>query len=414
MAVVRPFRAIRPDRKLADKVCSLPYDVMNREEAKVMAEGNPYSFLHICRAEIDLPEEVSPYDDAVYEKAASNIDDFLARGILMEEAKPMLYIYRQTMNGKVQTGIVGCVSVDDYENNVIKKHEHTRVEKEQDRIRHFDVCNCDTEPIFLTYRDDAGINALVQGIIDNNDPEYDFTGADGVIHQLWLVSDENVISGLVGLFAAVPALYIADGHHRSASACRVGQMRREKDPGYSGDEEFNYFMAVIFPDSDLQVYDYNRVVADLAGNTPQTLLQKIKEAGFAVEEKGVSAYRPQCKGEFGMYLDGGWYKLTADDAIVPDDLIGSLDVAVLQDHLLGPVLGIADPRKDERIDFVGGIRGLEELERRVQTDMKVAFAVHPVTIADLMNVADHGQVMPPKSTWFEPKLGSGLFMHRLG
>ncbi len=326
----------------------------------------------------------------------------------------MLYIYRQTMNGNTQTGIVGCVSVDDYQNNVIKKHELTRVEKEQDRIRHFDVCNCNTEPIFLTYRDHAKINALVDGIVSNNRPEYDFVGKDGVRHQLWPVQDNNVISGLTALFGTIPALYIADGHHRSASACRVGLKRREEKPEYTGEEEFNYFMAVIFPDSELRVFDYNRVVKDTAGNTPKELFEKITNAGFTVEKIGKEAYRPEAKGNFGMYLEGNWYKLTAKEEIIPDDIIGALDVSVLQENLLGPILKIKDPRTDDRIDFVGGIRGLKELERRAESDMKIAFSVHPVEISDLMDVADDGKVMPPKSTWFEPKLGSGLFMHRLG
>ncbi|MGI6722666.1 MAG: DUF1015 domain-containing protein [Anaerovoracaceae bacterium] len=413
MAVVRPFKAIRPNRQVAEKVCSLPYDVMNREEAAKMAEGNPYSFLHICRSEIDLPDQKDPYDRSVYEKAAQNLEGFLSQGIFMEDAKPMLYIYRQTMNGNMQTGIVGCVSVDDYQNNVIKKHEFTRVEKEQDRINHFDICNANTEPVFLTYRDDARIRVLVDGFISSNDPEYDFVTKEGVGHQLWVITDDNVIAGLAGLFSNIPSLYIADGHHRSASACKVGLKRREEHPDYTGDEEFNYFMAVIFPDSDLSVYDYNRVLQDLNGNTPGEFIEKIRQAGFSVEEKGTTAYRPEARHDFGMFLEGKWYKLTAKDEIIPDHIINSLDVAILQNSLLGPVLGIEDPRTDSRIDFVGGIRGLKELERRVETDMKVAFAVHPVEISDLMNVSDHNEVMPPKSTWFEPKLGSGLFIHRL-
>lgn len=413
MAVVRPFKAIRPNRKVADKVCSLPYDVMNREEAAKMAEGNPYSFLHVCRAEIDMPGQADPYDRSVYEKAASNIDKFLEQGIFMEDAKPMLYVYRQTMGDNVQTGIVGCVSVDDYLNNVIKKHEFTRVEKEKDRINHFDICNANTEPVFLTYRDDMKIKTLVEGVVTGSRPEYDFVTDDGVGHTLWVITDANVISGLTGLFAAVPELYIADGHHRSASACKVGLKRREENPDYTGDEEFNYFMAVIFPETDLKVFDYNRAVKDLNGNSPEGFIQKVKDAGFDVEEKGTEEYRPEAKHDFGMFLDGRWYKLTAKDKIVPDHIINSLDVAILQNNVLGPLLGIEDPRTDPRIDFIGGIRGLGELERRVNDDMKVAFAVHPVEISDLMNVSDHNEVMPPKSTWFEPKLGSGLFIHRL-
>ncbi|MGI6737651.1 MAG: DUF1015 domain-containing protein [Anaerovoracaceae bacterium] len=413
MAVVRPFKAIRPDRKAAAEVCALPYDVMSREEAADMAAGNPRSFLHISRAEIDLPEQPDPYDPSVYRKAADNLEAFLQQGILHQDPKAMLYIYRQTMNGNVQTGIVGCVSVDDYRSNVIKKHEFTRVEKERDRIRHFDVCNADTEPVFLTYRSDAKIDVLVEGVISSREPEYDFVTDDGVGHTLWAITDDNVIAGLCGLFDAIPALYIADGHHRSASACKVGLKRREEHPDYDGSEEFNYFMAVIFPDRDLRVFDYNRVVRDLNGLTPDAFLQRVQQAGFAVEAMGTEAYRPAARHEFGLFLGDTWYRLTASAEIIPDHIIDSLDVAVLQNSLLGPILGIEDPRTDPRIDFVGGIRGLGELERRVHDDMAVAFAVHPVEITDLMNVADHNEVMPPKSTWFEPKLGSGLFIHRL-
>lgn len=413
MAIVRPFRAIRPEASLAEKVCSLPYDVMNREEAAEMAKNNPYSFLHICRSEIDLPEQRDPYDRSVYEKAASNIRKFLDEGVFVQDEKPMLYIYRQTMNGNVQTGIVGCVSVDDYQNDRIKKHEFTRVEKEQDRIRHFDICNANTEPVFLTYREDHSIRSRIQEYISRHDPEYDFVKEDGVGHTLWAIRNDNVIQELTDLFAEIPSLYIADGHHRSASACKVGLKRRQEYPDFTGEEEFNYFMAVIFPDSDLKVFDYNRVVKDLNGLDRVTFLEKIRHAGFTVEEKGVTPYRPEAKHTFGMFLDGVWYKLTAGEAIIPDHIIQSLDVAILQDHLLAPILGIEDPRTDARIDFVGGIRGLKELERRADSDMKVAFAVYPVEISDLMNVSDHHEVMPPKSTWFEPKLGSGLFLHRL-
>lgn len=413
MAIVRPFRAIRPNKEFAHKVVSLPYDVMNRQEAAKMAEGNPFSFLHICRSEIDLPKMEDPYDPSVYEKAKDNIEDFLQKGIFLEEAKPMFYIYKQVMNGNEQVGLVGCVAVDDYLNNVIKKHEFTRVEKEQDRIRHFDVCNANTEPVFLTYKDNKKVKMLIEGFIHNNSPEYDFMTDDGVSHTLWAITDDNVITGLSGLFTEIPALYIADGHHRSASACKVGQKRREEHPDYTGKEEFNYFMAVIFPDSHLKVFDYNRVVKDLNGNSVTGFLSRVKEAGFTVEEMGTDAYRPEKKHVFGMFLDGKWYKVTARDEIISEDIVDSLDVAILQDHLLAPILGIEDPRTDKRIDFIGGIRGLEELERRVSLDMQVAFAVHPVEIGDLMAVSDEGRVMPPKSTWFEPKLGSGLFLHRL-
>lgn len=413
MAIVRPFKAIRPEKEYASKVIALPYDVMNREEAANMAEGNPYSFLHICRSEIDLPEQKDQYDRSVYEKAKSNIADFIEKGIFIHEEKPALYLYREIMDGRVQTGIVGCVSVDEYENNSIKKHEFTRVEKEIDRINHFDVCDTNTEPVFLTYRDDKRIRSIMEGFAQSNEPIYDVTAADGVQHILWVIDDEKIIDGLVSLFGEVPAMYIADGHHRSASACKVGEKRREEHPEYTGDEEFNFFMAAIFPDNDLKIFDYNRVVKDLNGCSTEEFLAKVQAAGFAVEDMGEEDYYPERKHVFSMYLDGKWYRLTASDDIIPDHVIDSLDVSVLQNNLLGPVLGIEDPRTDKRIDFVGGIRGLKELKRRAESDMKIAFAVHPVDVDDLLEVADNDMVMPPKSTWFEPKLGSGLFLHSL-
>ena len=413
MATVRPFRAIRPDAQLAPQVISLPYDVMNRKEAAKMAEGNPYSFLHICRSEIDLPDEENPYDRSVYEKAKANIEERLEKGIFVREEKPALYIYRQVMDGRVQTGIVGCVSVDEYQNNIIKKHEFTRVEKELDRINHFDVCDTNTEPVFLTYRDDKRIRTIVEGFIANNEPVYDLVSGDGIGHTLWVIDDEAVLGNITELFGEIPALYIADGHHRSASACKVGLKRREENPDYTGDEEFNFFMAVIFPDNDLKIFDYNRVVRDLNGNSSEEFFEKIKENGFELTEMGTEIYHPEKKHVFSMYLDGKWYKLTAKAEIIPDHVIDSLDVAILQNNLLHPVLGIEDPRTDKRIDFVGGIRGLGELEKRADDDMKVGFAVYPVDVDDLLKVADNNMVMPPKSTWFEPKLGSGLFLHGL-
>ena len=412
MATVRPFTAIRPEKKYADKVISLPYDVMNRQEASDMAEGNPYSFLHICRSEIDLPEQENPYDRSVYEKARDNIEKYLREGVFREEEKPALYVYRQIMDGRVQTGIVGCVSVDEYQNNIIKKHEFTRVEKEQDRINHFDVCDADTEPVFLTYRDDKRIRTIVEGFAAGNEPEYDITAEDGIRHILWVIDDDKIVNSITELFSEIPALYIADGHHRSASACKVGMKRREENPGYTGNEEFNFFMAAIFPDNDLKIFDYNRVVKDLNGNSAEEFIKKIEAAGFEVENKGADTYRPEKKHVFSMYLEGNWYKLTAKDEIIPDHVTDSLDVAVLQNNVLSPILGIEDPRTDKRIDFVGG-RGLEELKKRAESDMKVAFAVYPVDVKDLLEVADAGLVMPPKSTWFEPKLGSGLFIHSL-
>lgn len=413
MATIRPFRAIRPKKEFAQKVISLPYDVMNREEAAEMAEGNPYSFLHICRAEIDLPEQENPYHSSVYEKAKENIGRYLQEGIFIQEERPALYLYRQIMDGRVQTGIVACVSIDEYRDNIIKKHEFTRVEKELDRINHFDVCDTNTEPVFLTYRDDKRIRSILEGFAAANEPAYDVTAADGIRHILWVMEDEALVAGLVSLFDELSALYIADGHHRSASACKVGMKRREEYPGYTGEEEFNFFMAAIFPDNDLKIFDYNRVVKDLNGNSAGTFLARIRQAGFAVEDKGKEIYYPDRKHVFSMYLDGRWYKLTAADDIIPDHVTGSLDVAVLQNNLLAPILGIADPRNDQRIDFVGGIRGLAELKKRADSDMQVAFAVYPVDITDLLAVADNDMVMPPKSTWFEPKLASGLFLHSL-
>ncbi len=413
MATVRPFRAIRPEKGYEEKVISLPYDVMNRQEAAEMAEGNPYSFLHICRAEIDLPEQADPYDISVYEKARDNIKKYLEDGVFLKEEEPALYVYRQTMDGRVQTGIVGCVAVDEYEDNIIKKHEFTRVEKEKDRIRHFDVCDADTEPVFLTYRDDKRIRTIIEGFAAGHKPVYDFVTPEGIGHTLWVIDDRDTVESLVSLFDEVPYLYIADGHHRSASACKVGLKRREENPDYTGDEEFNFFMAAIFPDNDLKIFDYNRAVKDLNGNSSSEFLDKVKAAGFEVEDMGTEIYYPERKHVFSMYLDGRWYRLTAGEEIIPDHVIDSLDVAVLQNSILGPVLGIDDPRTDKRIDFVGGIRGLEELKKRADSDMKVAFAVYPVDVADLLRVADNDMVMPPKSTWFEPKLGSGLFLHSL-
>lgn len=413
MAVVRPFAAVRPAPDKAGRILALPYDVMNREEAADMAAGNPDSFLHISRSEIDLPEVENPYCDLVYEKAASNIEKFLSEGTLIREEKPALYIYRQTMNGRVQTGIVGCVSVDDYRNNIIRKHELTRVEKEMDRIRHFDTCNADTEPVFLAYRNSEEIDGIVSAYTAQEQPCYDITDHMGVKHVLWVVDDEELIGRLTAAFSEVSNLYIADGHHRSASACEVGERRRKQHPEYSGDEEFNYFMAVIFPAGDLAIMDYNRVVKDLNGNTPQELFEKIRRAGFTLTDKGQEPYRPAGCHEFSMYLDGHWYQMVLDSGLVPEGEIESLDVSILQDKVLHPILGIDDPRTDSRIDFVGGIRGLGELSRRAESDMRLAFAVYPVTMEKLMRISDCGRIMPPKSTWFEPKLGSGLFMHQL-
>ena len=413
MAIVRPFAALRPAGAYAENVISLPYDVMNRAEASKMAEGNPYSFLHICRAEIDLPGTVDPYAEEVYLKAKSNIADFIARGIFARDIKPMFYIYAQEMAGRTQTGLVATASIDEYLNNTIKKHEFTRYEKELDRIRHFDVCNANTEPVFLTYRDQVEIRSAMTNWIAKNSPEYDITSADGIRHILWAISEDAAIQRLSALFEGVDALYIADGHHRSASAVKVGLKRRESFPDYTGMEEFNFFMAVLFPDTDLRIFDYNRVVKDLNGLSKEAFLAAVAR-DFQISDMSSTPVVASKKHEFGMCLADGWYKLTAKPEIIhSEDAIKSLDVSILQDCLLAPILGIGDPRQDKRIDFVGGIRGLKELEKRVQEDMAVAFALYPVAIEDLLSVSDQGMVMPPKSTWFEPKLGSGLFIHEL-
>ena len=412
MAILRPFRALRPKRELAERVLAPPYDVMNRAEAKAMAGENAYSFLRVTRAEIELSDDADAYGARVYERSKENLDGFVRDGVFFREEKPRLYIYRQTMDGRTQTGLVGCVSIDAYESGAIKRHELTRVEKEADRVRHFDVCDANTEPVFLTYRAHARIDELTGDFVRTHAPAYDFVSADGVGHALW-VTDDAVCEALVRAFADVDALYIADGHHRSASAYRVGKKRRGEHPDFDGSEEFNFFMAVAFPDRELRIFDYNRVVRDLAGLSAAAFLAEV-EKRFAVEARGTAPCAPQEKHCFGMFLAGAWYALRAKEDLIPKgDAIGALDVSILQDGLLAPVLGIGDPRTDGRIDFVGGIRGLAELERRVRTDMAVAFSLCPVSVAELLAVADGGLILPPKSTWFEPKLGSGLFVHTL-
>ncbi len=411
MATIRPFAAVRPPKQYAEQVSSLPYDVMNHDEACAMAAGNPSSFLHICRADIDTSEE-QIHDTVTYEKSRDNLQDFIRKGFLQRDAAPYYYIYRQMMWGRVQTGIVGCASVDEYLNNTILKHELTRKEKELDRINHFDTCSCQTEPVFLAYRKHEGISAAIREWIKFHKPEYEFTTDDGVTHLLWPVTEPEVIESIRKGFEEVPALYIADGHHRTASSAAVSAKRREAHPDYTGEEEFNYLMAVTFCDEDLFIMDYNRVVMDLNGMTPEQFIAAISEK-FTVTPAPVGApYAPRHKHEFGMCLGGIWYSITAKegtfDASHP---IESLDCAILQANLLAPVLGITDPRTSERIDFVGGIRGLQELESR--TGSGVAFSLYPVTMEDLFHVADSGEIMPPKSTWFEPKLRSGLFLHEI-
>ena len=376
-----------------------------------MAAGNASSFLHICRADIDT-SEAAIHDTETYEKSRDNLQEFLRKGFLKRDADPYYYIYRQMMWGRVQTGIVGCASVDEYLNNTILKHELTRKEKELDRINHFDTCSCQTEPVFLAYRKHEGISTAIREWIKFHKPEYDFTTDDGVTHLLWPVTDADVIETIRKGFEEVPTLYIADGHHRTASSAAVSAKRRAEHPDYTGQEEFNYLMAVTFCDEDLFIMDYNRVVTDLNGMSEEQFLQRVSEQ-FAVKPAPVGTpYAPRNKHEFGMFLGSTWYSITAKDgSFDANHPIESLDCAILQANLLAPILGIDDPRTSERIDFVGGIRGLQELEDR--TGAGVAFSLYPVTMADLFRVADSGEIMPPKSTWFEPKLRSGLFLHEI-
>ncbi|SHK47769.1 DUF1015 domain-containing protein [Paramaledivibacter caminithermalis] len=414
MAVVKPFKGIRPNKDLAHKVASLPYDVMNREEAKEMAKGNEYSFLHVVRSEIDVEDSISQYDEIVYKTARKNLDNMIRDKVLVQDDTPKFYIYRQIMDGRVQTGIVGCTSIDDYINDIIKKHEFTRPEKEVDRINNFDYCDANTAPIFLTYRKNDELNRIINDWIKFHKPIYNFTSEDSITHIAWIIDEDNINTKISEIFDKIDYLYIADGHHRSASSVKVGLKRREANPDYTGQEEFNYFLSVIFPDEDLFIMDYNRVVKDLNGLTYEEFMNKVREKFDIEEYNGEGQYKPVEKHTFGMYINDKWYKLTAKQGIYDaNDPVDRLDVSILQKNLLHPILGIENPRTDKRIDFVGGIRGLEELERRVAKDMKVAFSMYPTTMEDLLSIADAGEVMPPKSTWFEPKLRSGLFVHRL-
>lgn len=413
MAVVRPFKGIRPTKELVDKVAALPYDVMNTEEAREMVKGNPYSFLHVDKAQIDLPASTNQYDEIVYNTAKGNLDKMRADGTYIQDGAPCMYVYRQIMDGRIQTGIVGCTSIDDYMNNIIKKHENTRAEKEKDRINHVDHCNANTGPIFLTYRNVGEIDEIVAKYT-TGEPEYNFVSEDGISHIIWVIDNASDVKRLEDLFRGVDYLYIADGHHRAASAVNVGKMRRETNKDYTGEEEFNFFLSVIFPADDLYIMDYNRVVKDLNNNSSEEFLAKVNEKFHVEEYVGEGQYKPEGKAMVGMYLDGKWFKLTAKEGTYdPADPVKSLDVSILQENVLTPILGIDDPKTSDRIDFVGGIRGLGELERRVADGMKVAFAMYPTSIEELMNIADAGKLMPPKSTWFEPKLRSGIFVHEL-
>ena len=412
MAVFRPFQAIRPVPSLASKVAALPYDVMNSQEAREMVVGNPYSFLHVDKAEIDLDPSIDIYDDKVYQKAAANLDKMQKDGTYIQDTRPCYYIYRQIMDGRAQSGIVGCVSVDDYLNNRVKKHELTRADKEADRIRHVDTCNANTGPIFLTYRARKEILNVMNDWMNAHTPVYDFVSEDNITHTVWVIDDEKTVKKLQADFLKVPDFYIADGHHRAASAVRVAQKRRAEHPDYKGDEEFNFFLAVLFPDSELKIMDYNRVVHDLNGNTPEQFLEKLAKVYEISEHEGICV--PPEKHTAGMYMGGKWYLLKAKDGCYDaTDPVDSLDVSILQKNVLTPILGIDDPRTSDRISFVGGIRGLKELERLVDGGKAVAFAMYPTGLDELMTIADTNNIMPPKSTWFEPKLRSGIFIHKL-
>jgi uncharacterized protein (DUF1015 family) len=410
MSDIRPFRGIRPRPDLAGRVASFPYDVIDSAEARVLADGNPYSFLHVCKPEIDLDPSISLYDDRVYRKGCENLRRFVEEGVLVRDAAPRLYVYQQRMGDHVQAGLVAACSVREYEQGTIKRHEFTRRDKEDDRTRHVTECNANAEPVFLAYPDRPAIDAIVDGVRARL-PAHDVVTSDGIGHTVWVIDDPEEIRRIVGLFADIPALYVADGHHRTAAAVRNGQAARENNPAPRGDEPYEYFMAVVFPANQLKIMDYNRLVKDLNGLTPDGFRARISDRFEVVPADGP---RPPARHSFGMYLEGRWWMLSARPGSFPaDDPVRGLDVAILQENLLGPVLGIADPRTDKRIDFVGGIRGTDELVRRCERGAAVAFCMYPTSLDELMAVADAGHVMPPKSTWFEPKLRSGLVVRVL-
>jgi uncharacterized protein (DUF1015 family) len=412
MPLIKPFAGLRPAANHADSVAAPPYDVVSTSEARAMVDGRPWSFLHISRPEVDLPKGSDPYSPEVYAKARENLDLMIAEGILLRDREPLYYVYRLTMGPHVQTGLVAAASVAAYDADRIKKHEFTRPVKEDDRVRQIEALNAQTGPVFLVYPSNGVIEASLAAIASSG-PDVDITAGDGVRHQLWPVLDRVMIAALTAAFDGLEALYVADGHHRSAAASRVAAARRLGNPDHNGQEPYNYFLSVIFPHTEMQILSYNRLVRDLRGLSPQAFLDQVK-VPFRVKQSAEPVL-PSKPGEFGMYLDGAWFNLALDDGRIPwDDPVARLDVALLQDNLIGPILGIVDPRRDERIDFVGGIRGLEGLIRRVDSgEMGLAFSLFPTRMSDLIAVADAGEVMPPKSTWFEPKLADGLVSHVL-
>lgn len=414
MAIIKPFKGIRPKRELVEKIASRPYDVLNSEEARAEAAGNEMSLYHIIKPEIDFPVVTDEHDEKVYRKAAENFEMFQKNGWLVQDSKENYYVYAQTMNGKTQYGLVVCAYVDDYMTGKIKKHELTRKDKEEDRMKHVRVNNANIEPVFFAYPHNNELDAIVKEVTKGK-PEYDFVAPlDGFRHTFWLIEDEAKIKRITEIFATIPSLYIADGHHRSAAAALVGDEKRRQNPAHKGNEEYNYFMAVCFPDDQLTIIDYNRVVKDLNGLTDEQFIEKLKK-NFDVELKGKDIYKPSKLHNFSMYLSGNWYSLTAKAGTYDDkDPIGVLDVTVSSNLILDEILGIKDLRTDKRIDFVGGIRGLGELKRRVDSgEMRVAFALYPVSMQQLIDIADTNNIMPPKTTWFEPKLRSGLVIHKL-
>ncbi|MFH1296029.1 MAG: DUF1015 family protein [Bacteroidota bacterium] len=414
MAILKAFKGLRPPAEIAKKLASRPYDVLNSKEAREEVEGNPYSLLHIIKPEIDLPEDIDEHDPRVYDKALENFKTFREKGWLVQDEQERLYIYAQTMNGNTQYGIVGCAGVDDYMKGVIKKHELTRHEKEVDRMKHVRITNANMEPVFFTYPAVKEIDMIIGAYTSKNKPVYDFIANDRIGHHLWVIEDDAIRDKILALFAQIPWTYVADGHHRTAAAALVGNEKRKQKPGYTGDEEFNYFLAVHFPDNQLSIIDYNRLVTDLNGLTNGEFMKKL-EMVFTLEPRGSDIYKPDRLHNFSMYLNGQWYSLTAKTGTFNDtDPIGVLDVTILSQLVLDKILGIKDLRTDKRIDFVGGIRGLGELVKRVDSgEMKVAFALYPVSMKQLIDIADSGSIMPPKTTWFEPKLRSGLVVHLL-
>lgn len=415
MATVKPFKGFRPTKDIAKQLASLPYDVMNSQEAAKMAEGNPYSLLHITRSEIDCPDGIDVHSDEVYNKAVENYAKFKENAWLVQDEKPMYYIYAQTMDGRTQYGIVGAASVDDYLNGIIKKHELTRPDKEEDRMIHVRINEANIEPVFFAYPAVEEIDTIVENIVKEQVADYDFTSEDGFGHHFWAITDDATNTKLEELFSTkVPFTYVADGHHRTAAAALVGAEKRKANPNYTGAEEFNYFLAVHFPDNQLKIIDYNRVVKDLNGHSKEEFL-KLLEENFDVKEEGAEIYKPKKLHEFSMYLDGKWYSMLAKAGTYNDnDPIGVLDVTILSDLVLNKLLGIENLRTSKRIDFVGGIRGLGELSRRVDSgEHEVAFALYAVSMKQLIDIADTNNIMPPKTTWFEPKLRSGLVIHEL-